>query len=227
MHQFLCYLKFYKDGIRLIIEVLGVVIAILSLNNGVKQIRVTRETNNCPMLSFINVKERKATNSCINYSLRKDQLKTIDKYYTITVKNIGKGLMRDIQIYSLSLCDDRNEPLLLKTYPSIFNKVISDLEIDINCKGVFNIEFSKDEFIELNKRNLLFLIVYKNIYKDLYTSILQIHFDDKINEIEKVLFFNEGSNGFNALFNHYSSNCILDYIKKKSKNNINWEITLK
>ena len=213
----------YHIIVSIIINIIGISIAILTLKSTKDQIIISRETSNRPLLDIIDVKIKEREEGNINYELRSNDTYTINKYYTITLNNIGVGLARNIQIYSLTIMKKENEPLMLKTYYDPSRNIINDLEILPNAEGKLNIEFSKEELQEQSSNNLLIFFVYKNIYKDTYTSILQLKFNDEINKIEKIVYFNEGSDGFNTLVNDFSSKCVLDYIKKEARTELNWK----
>ena len=176
------------------------------------QIKVTRETNNRPLLKLINCRKGIEDNDYIDYQLGLD-----GGGYILSFKNEGVGIARDIQIYSLNVGANEEQ---LKTIVRK-DEIINDLEIDKGNTESINIKLSS--VLVENNKNYNFCITYKNIYKDMYYGVLSI---TDIGDTTKAMFFNEGSNGYNTIIKSFPAKFLIENILKKSKDpkNSNWII---
>lgn len=203
------------EKISIGLKILSLIGTVFALSFTAKQIIISRETNNRPLLRLVTCKKGIEANSFIDYIFNSSGG---GDGYILSLANDGVGIARDIQIYSLN---EGGRVEQLKTVSRNTN-IVNDLEISAGNEEGINIRLSKA--VMNNKKNYNFCITYKNIYKDIYHGVLSIN--DMENE-PLAMFFNEGSNGYNTIINSLPTKiCIGDILKmSKDKNNSNWIIT--
>ena len=208
-----------KNVISIGIEAFQLIISLIGIGLVVCQLKVSRETNNMPLLRLVEVEEGFKDNEYVDYVLNDNKEKKIspDKCYTVYFKNVGRGLARDIQMYSLNI--GTTSELQLKTISR--SRIKGDVEIENENTTGINIRIVKSDIKDL--RNINFLLTYKNVYRDINYGILTI--SDYGNNVGG-MFFNSETNGFNTIFRSLKSKYCIDKLigKSKDKNNSNWDI---
>ena len=204
-----------KSCIDILFKIVELAISLMGICLVICQLKVSRETNNMPLLRLIEVEKGFNDNEYVDYILDDNGKNEIDKCYTVYFKNVGRGLARDIQMYSLNV--GTTSELLLKTISS--SRIKGDVEIENENTTGINIRIASSDIKDL--RNMNFFLTYKNVYRDINYGILTI--SDYDNHIGG-MFFNSETNGFNTIFKSLKSKYVIDELirKSKDKNNSNW-----
>lgn len=208
---------FNFEGLSCFVNILTLIITATGLFVAVSQLKVNRESNHMPLLKLINCEEIKYINSIPCYKLIKDNKDNCSTdYFKFIFENIGCDIARNIHIYSINKGTEYMQ-FKLNSYES---NIINDVEIKSNCQNNIYIGFSEKELSKESGINLI--ISYRNVYKDVYYGILSFR---KLKDgTIRTLYFNENTDGYNAVFKKICSKLLISKIKRIDKNSTSWEI---